>query len=159
MNQYYSAERFNVLLPKISRSYPEMISYGIPAPDYTGKSNKINYKKMEEKESIKVLQECAELQRRKSNDYQNPQSRIRQADYYPSGVKTILEIVHAKVLRAQSVIEAMELDPNYVPNFESVEDSFKDLINYASFGVAFIRGKVDGQDPERDFLNRRHPAA
>lgn len=114
---------------------------------------------MEEKESIKVLQECAELQRRKSNDYQNPQSRIRQADYYPSGVKTILEIVHAKVLRAQSVIEAMELDPNYVPNFESVEDSFKDLINYASFGVAFIRGKVDGQDPERDFLNRRHPAA
>lgn len=110
---------------------------------------------MEEKESIVVLKECTELQRRKSNDYQNPKSRIRQADYYPSGVKTILEIIHAKVLRATSVIEAMELDPNYEPNYESVEDSLKDLINYSSFGVAYIRGKVDGQDTTRDFLNRR----
>jgi hypothetical protein len=145
----------------------EWIMTEVPAPDYTGAPNRMrlrcnmNYKTMTlqpEKESIKVLTECADLQRRKSNDYQHPQSRIRQADYYPSGVKTILEIIQAKVLRAQSVIEAMELDPNYVPNFESVEDSLKDLINYSSFGVAFIRGKVDGQDPERDFLNRRHTA-
>ena len=156
--KYYSAENFRVILPKVRKSFPEIIAYDIPAPDYTGKPNKIDYSKMEEKESIKVLTECADLQRRKSNDYQNPKSRIRQADYYPSGVKTILEIIQAKVLRAQSVIEAMELDPNYVPNFESVEDSLKDLINYSSFGVAFIRGKVDGQDPERDFLNRRHTA-
>ena len=65
-----------------------------------------------DKESLHVLKECAELQLKKSNDYQNPQSRIRQSDYYPSGVKTILEIIYAKVLRAQSVIEAMELDPD-----------------------------------------------
>ena len=32
------------------------------------------------KESLKVLQECAEIQARKSNDYQNENSRIRQAD-------------------------------------------------------------------------------
>lgn len=110
-----------------------------------------------DKESLRVLAECAELQLKKSNDYQNPQSRIRQSDYYPSGVKTILEIIYAKVLRAQSVIEAMELDPSYEPNFESVEDSFKDMINYASFAVSFIRGGVDGQDPNRDFLNRVKP--
>ena len=47
-----------------------------------------------EKESLRVLKECAELQLKKSNDYQNPQSKIRQADYYPSGAKTILEIIH-----------------------------------------------------------------
>lgn len=109
----------------------------------------------EEKESVKVLRECIELQCRKANDYQNPASRIRQADYYPSGVKTLIEIVHAKLLRATSVIEAMELDPNYEPNFESVEDSFLDGINYLSFAAAYCRGKIDGQDPERDFLNRR----
>jgi hypothetical protein len=110
----------------------------------------------EEKESINVLNECAMLQLKKSNDYQNPNSRIRQADYYPSGVKTILEIMHAKILRAQSVIEAMEYDPQYAPNFESVEDSLKDLINYSSFGVAYIRGKIDGQNPDqRDILNRK----
>ena len=108
-----------------------------------------------EKESIKVLQECAELQIKKGNDYQNPNSRIRQADYYPRGVSTILDIVHAKVLRMQSVIEAMENDPNYDPNFESLEDSAKDLINYGSFITSYIRGGMDGQKIYRDFLNRK----
>ena len=107
------------------------------------------------KESVKILHECADLQTRKSNDYQNPHSMIRQADYYPRGVASILDIVHAKVLRMRSVIEAMENDPGYKPNFESLEDSAKDLINYSSFIAAYIRGKVDGQDPTRDFLNRR----
>lgn len=106
------------------------------------------------KESILVLEECAVLQKKKANDYQNPHSRIRQADYYPRGVATILDIIFAKVLRMYSVIEAMENDPTYVPNFESFEDSCKDLINYASFAAAYSRGKVDGQMPGKDFLNR-----
>lgn len=112
-------------------------------------------KDIKEKESVKVLQECAELQKRKSNDYQNPNSRISQADYYPAGLATLIDIIWAKALRARSVVEAMENDANYSPNFESVEDSLKDLINYASFGVAYVRGKVEGQDPDRDFLNRK----
>jgi hypothetical protein len=107
------------------------------------------------KESILVLKECAELQERKSRDYQNPNSRIRQANYYPRGVASILDIIQAKVLRMYSVIEAMENDPDYQPNFESIEDSGKDLINYSSFLVAYMRGKVDGQEADRDFLNRR----
>ena len=106
------------------------------------------------KESIKVLQECADLQLKKSNDYQNPNSTIRQADYYPRGFASILDIMHTKIIRMRSVLEAMEYDPNYVPNFESLEDSAKDLINYSSFAVSFIRGGIDGQDPKRDFLNR-----
>ena len=106
------------------------------------------------KESIKVLEECAELQLAKSRDYQNPHSRIRQADYYPRGVATILDVIYAKTLRMYSVLEAMENDPNYVPNFESIEDSGKDLINYGSFLVSWCRGGIDGQDLTRDFLNR-----
>jgi hypothetical protein len=106
------------------------------------------------KQSIIVLEECAELQLKKSNDYQNPHSRIRQADYYPRGAASILDIIQAKVLRMYSVIEAMESDPDYVPNFESIEDSGKDLINYSSFLVAWCRGGIDGQDTNRDFLNR-----
>jgi|SRR6056300_311053 len=106
------------------------------------------------RESIKVLQECAELQDRKSRDYQNENSRIVQADYYPRGIASLMDIIHTKTLRLWSVLEAMENDPSYEPNFESVEDSFKDLINYASFGVAYARGKIPGQDPDKDFLNR-----
>jgi hypothetical protein len=104
--------------------------------------------------SIDVLNVAAELQKKKSNDYQNPKSRIRQADYYPRGFASILDIIHAKVLRMQSVLEAMENDENYKPNFESLEDSCVDLINYASFGAAYLSGDIDGQDTNRDFLNR-----
>lgn len=122
---------------------------------YNLQQTQYNNNMKSEKESIKVLQECAELQIKKGNDYQNPNSRIRQADYYPRGVSTILDIVHAKVLRMQSVIEAMENDPNYDPNFESLEDSAKDLINYGSFITSYIRGGMDGQKIDRDFLNRK----
>ena len=107
-----------------------------------------------DKESLRVLKECAELQIKKSNDYQNPNSRIKQADYYPRGVLTILDIVYAKVLRMYSVIEAMESDKNYQQNFESIEDSAKDLINYSSFIAAYCRGGIEGQDGTKDFLNR-----
>ena len=107
-----------------------------------------------EKESIKVLNECAEIQLKKSRDYQNPNSRIKQSDYYPRGVMSIMELVNTKTIRLWSIIEAMENDPTYEPNFESIEDSLKDLINYASFAVAYSRGKIEGQRPDRDFLNR-----
>jgi hypothetical protein len=107
------------------------------------------------RESIKVLQECAEIQDKKSRDYQNPNSRIRQADYYPRGILSIMELINTKTIRLWSVLEAMENDPNYEPNFESIEDSLKDLINYSSFAVAYSRGKIDGQTPDRDFLNRK----
>ena len=62
--------------------------------------------------------------------------------------------MHAKILRMQSVIEAMEGDPNYKQNFESIEDSCIDLINYATFFASYLNGKMEGQHPDRDFLNR-----
>lgn len=104
------------------------------------------------RESIKVLQECAELQDRKAKDYQNEKSRIRQADHYPRGCATILDMVHQKITRIYSVMEAMEYGQD--PNFESLEDSAKDAINYLSFFVSYSRNKMDGQSEERDFLNR-----
>lgn len=108
-----------------------------------------------DKESVMVLRECIDLQLKKSRDYQNPNSSIKQADYYPNGCMTILDTIQAKVLRMRSVMEAMQNDPTYKPNFESLEDSAKDLINYASFFVAYSRGKIDGQKEDRDFVNRK----
>ena len=110
--------------------------------------------KMKDKHSIRFLHQCAEVQIKKSNDYQNPNSRVKQAHYYPRGCASILDTMAAKVLRMQSVIEAMELDPNYAPNFESLEDSCIDLANYASFFAAYMNGAIDGQTDDRDFLNR-----
>ncbi len=102
----------------------------------------------ESKESVNVLAECIELQLKKSQDYQNPNSSVKQSDYYPSGLFTIQEIVHAKMLRMRSVMEAMRDDSNYDTNFESLEDSAKDAINYLSFFVSYCRGQMEGQSEE-----------
>ena len=77
-----------------------------------------------------------------------------QADYYPNGCGTILDIMHAKMLRLRSVMEAMQNNPDYEPNFESLEDSAIDLINYSSFFVAYGRGKIPGQTMHKDWLNK-----
>jgi len=106
-----------------------------------------------EKESLKVLRECAEVQIAKSNDYQNPSSRIVQADHYPRGISTLVDACHGKVLRMYSVLETMENGGKI--NFESLEDSAKDCINYCSFFVAWLRGKIPGQNPNNDIFNRR----
>ena len=106
-----------------------------------------------QKESIIVLQECAELQSKKSEDYQNVNSQVKQAMHYRRGVDSIHDTMHGKMLRMKSVMEAMR-GQDYDPNFESLEDSAKDLINYASFFVAYCRGKIEGQDGTRDIFNR-----
>ena len=105
------------------------------------------------RESANILLEAAELQERKGQDYQNPLSRVRQADHYPRGVYTILDTINGKMLRMYSVLETMEAGGNV--NFESVEDSAIDMINYASFLVAYMRGDIDGQEPNKDIFNRR----
>ena len=101
------------------------------------------------KESLKVLQECAELQQKKSQDYQSQESTVLQAMHYRRGVDTIHDILIGKLQRATSLIESGQ-----APNFESLEDTYKDMINYASFAVSYMRGKMEGQDPSRDMFNR-----
>lgn len=104
---------------------------------------------MSERESVNVLQECIELQLRKSRDYQNPNSNVVQAMHYRRGIDSIHDIMHGKMLRAQSLLES-----GTNPNFESLEDTYKDLINYASFAVAWLRGKMEGQNPNLDAFNK-----
>jgi len=105
---------------------------------------------MADKESVVVLKECIDLQLRKSDDYQNPNSNVVQAMHYRRGVDTIHDIMAQKMLRAQSILES-----NRDPNFESLEDTYKDLINYASFAVSYMRGQMDGQSKDRDMFNRK----
>lgn len=102
------------------------------------------------KESLKVLQECAEMQNKKSKDYQSDESGVLQAMHYRRGVDTIHDIILGKVWRATSLIES-----GNNPNFESLEDTYKDLINYSSFAVSYIRGKMEGQIPGRDMFNKK----
>lgn len=105
-----------------------------------------------QRHSVKVLEDCIQLQNKKSQDYQNAISTVKQADYYPHGITTIYDIMWAKMLRIKSVMDVMKFGGKQ--NFESLDDSAKDLINYASFFAAYLDGKVDGQNPLNDAFNR-----
>jgi hypothetical protein len=104
---------------------------------------------------LQILARAGVLQTKKGHDYQNPASRVRQADYYPRGVNTILDIMIGKVLRMQSILDAMENNEDHSENFESLEDSTIDLINYASFFGAYLDHDIDGQDKTKDIFNRK----
>jgi hypothetical protein len=103
-------------------------------------------------ESCKALQECIDLQIKKSRDYQNPNSSVKQADYYPRGLESIYDMLNTKMLRMRSIMDGQQ--HNQKANFESLEDSAKDLINYASFFVAYGRHGIDGQKEDHDLFNR-----
>lgn len=102
--------------------------------------------------SANILLEAADLQEKKGADYNGAQTSVQQADYYPRGVWSILDVVNAKYLRMVSVLEQMEQGGK--ANFESIEDSAIDLINYASFVAAYMRGEVPGQAIDKDIFNK-----
>lgn len=112
-------------------------------------SMEMKLKSLVKKESVEVLKECIELQNKKSDDYQNKDSNVTQAMHYRRGVDSIHDIIQGKCYRAQSILESQG-----DPNFESLEDTYKDMINYCSFAVSYMRGKMDGQNPDRDMYNK-----
>lgn len=106
----------------------------------------------EERHSIEVLRECIALQQRKALDYQSEESAIPQATHYMRGVSSILDMAYQKLIRMYSLLAKVEAGKDC--EFESIEDSAKDAINYLSFFVSYSREKMDGQVPERDIFNR-----
>lgn len=107
-----------------------------------------------ERASVKVLRECIELQNQKANDYQNDVSSVKQADYYRLGVDSIYDMMHTKMLRLKSLMETAKSNSASTPKFESLKDTAKDLINYASFFAAWLENGIDGQNPDNDMFNR-----
>ena len=114
---------------------------------------------MIENESIRILDECKQMQLKKGQDYQNPESSVTQADYFPRGITSIYEIMNAKMLRIKSIMEIKEKYPSHQENYEGLEDSAKDLINYSSFFVSWLRGQVPGQKVNSGLFNSKSPVS
>jgi len=89
-----------------------------------------------DRRAVEVLQECIKLMRDKGKDYNN----LPQARYYENnGLNDIYCMMHHKMLRIKSVMNSDK------QNFESLQDSCRDLINYTSFFVEYLENKMDGQ--------------
>lgn len=80
--------------------------------------------------AIDILQSAIELKQRKSKDYQGNQ--FTEEDYFPFGHHSYIHMLHTKMLRIRSVADQGR------PNFESLEDSLIDLINYAAMYAAWV---------------------
>jgi len=83
-----------------------------------------------------ILDECKNLLLLKGRDYNS--GRVKMGDYYPRGLHSVIDLMHAKLLRMYSLLES-----NEEANFESIEDSAKDLINYAAIFVGVSRGLIE----------------
>ena len=80
-----------------------------------------------------VMFEAIDLKKRKSKDYQG--GKWTEADYFPYGQQSFNHMMWTKMLRIMSVSDAPDV------NFESLEDSLIDMINYAAMNVAYLRNK------------------
>jgi len=99
-----------------------------------------------------VLAEARNIQIEKNQDYQNDVSTVELADYFPRGVVSLADVLHVKTLRIRAVIDVAQATGED-PKFESLRDSLLDLINYASFTVAYLDGDLPGQVEGRDIFN------
>ena len=82
----------------------------------------------DDRRAVQVLAECADLMKRKGAAYNG----FPQAQYYPYGLRDIWYMCWTKVKRLESQIIC-----EGEKNFEGIEDSARDLINYAAFLVEF----------------------
>ena len=81
--------------------------------------------------AAEILKEAADLKIRKSQDYQN--GIWKEKDYFPFGDQSYIHMMWTKMLRIRSVAEKENT------NFESLEDSLLDMINYSAMYIAYIR--------------------
>lgn len=91
---------------------------------------------MDKTEYLALIDDALRLVTAKQQDYQSAASSITLADYFPFGHKSYVQMLHTKVTRLRSLVEA--IDAGIEPNFESIRDSVNDLINYAIFYLKFL---------------------
>ena len=85
-----------------------------------------------------ILEEAAKLKVQKSKDYQG--GMWKEKDYFPFGDTSYIHMMWTKMLRIRSVAEQENT------NFESLEDSLLDMINYSAMYIAFLRDS--GESPK-----------
>ena len=83
-------------------------------------------------EAYKILKECSDILKKKGEDYNN--GSVKPDDYFLYGRKSYLQMVHLKTTRLKSLMETEKV------NYESLEDTLIDLINYAALWASKERG-------------------
>lgn len=83
--------------------------------------------------AVEILKEAAALKELKTKDYQG--GMWTESDYFPFGHESYMHMIHTKYLRMRNVMEAKDT------NFEALEDTLLDMVNYSAMYCAAIRNK------------------
>lgn len=81
--------------------------------------------------AARILVECADLIEKKNSDYNTGFSRDEYALY---GERSHMQSIHTKYLRLRSLLEHKR-----DINFESIEDTLKDLACYSAIFIDWMR--------------------
>lgn len=81
-----------------------------------------------------------QLRKKKAVDYN---TSIKLVDYFPNGIEDVAYMLHVKATRIRSLVHNARFGVNN--NFEGLQDSLVDLVNYAKFADDIIRGELEGQ--------------
>ena len=85
--------------------------------------------------ATQIMKDAIDLKERKSQDYQG--GRWTEEDYFPFGHQSYMHMIHTKYLRMRSVMD------QETTNFESLEDTLIDMINYCAMYCAWLENNKD----------------
>ena len=89
-----------------------------------------------------VLESVAELKEAKSKDYQG--GIFSEEEYFPHGQLSFNHMLWTKMLRLRSVTER---DNNDEINYDSAEDTLRDLIAYAAMNLVWLQNSTPDIPP------------
>lgn len=92
---------------------------------------------MDREQYLNLLEPAIATVIKKSEDYRA--GAVTLGQYFPFGDKSYIQMLHVKTLRLVSLAD------NPKPNFESVEDTVLDMINYGVFYLDYLRKKYNEQ--------------
>ena len=99
--------------------------------------------------AIDIMKDAIALKERKSIDYQG--STWTEADYFPFGDQSYMHMIHTKYLRMRNIMDSKEV------NFESLEDTLVDMINYCAMYAAWLKNQPDiRQDTRGNLVEEQH---
>lgn len=88
---------------------------------------------MNREEYLKAIEPAMDIVVKKHEDYN---TGVQLGQYFPFGTLSYIQMLHVKQLRLLSLVSSGK-----PANFESMEDTVKDMINYAVFFLQFLESQ------------------
>lgn len=94
---------------------------------------------MNRQEYLDLINPAIVMVAKKGEDYNQGEADL--GKYFPFGDYSYIQMIHMKALR---LVSLAFLEVGTKPNYEGIEDTLYDLLNYAVFYLQYLKGSKDG---------------